>query len=83
MATRKMTFSVPENLAVQFLRLVPSRDRSHFVSEAMAARLAEPDLELIRSCEAANQALDVREIEKEFDGIPSTHTNPVTFDWRE
>src|ERR1017187_9549015 len=39
MAIRKMTFSVPEPLASQFLRIVASRDRSRFVSEALAARL--------------------------------------------
>jgi len=33
---RKMTFSVPEPLAVQFLHRVASRDRSRFVSEALA-----------------------------------------------
>lgn len=69
MAVRKMTFSVPESLAAQLLRKVASRDRSRFVSEALAARLAEQDQELIRACEAANEDLDVSEIEKEFDGI--------------
>jgi len=69
MAIRKMTFSVPEPLAVQFLRRVPSRDRSRFVSEALAARLQERDAALIRACEIANQDVDVAEIEREFDGI--------------
>ena len=69
MAMRKMTFSVPEPLAVQLLRRVASRDRSRFVSDALAARLKERDVELIRACEIANQDLDVAEIEKEFDGI--------------
>ena len=69
MATKKMTFSVPEPLAVQFLRRVASRDRSRFVSEALAARLEERDKDLIHACEIANQDLDVAEIEKEFDGI--------------
>ena len=52
---RKMTFSVPEPLAVQFLRKVASRERSRFVSEALAARLEERDAALIRACEIANQ----------------------------
>ena len=69
MAIRKMTFSVPEPLAAQFLRRVPSRDRSRFVSEAVAARLAERDLQLIHACDAANEDLEVAEIEKEFDGL--------------
>jgi hypothetical protein len=64
-----MTFSVPEPLAMQFLRKVPSRDRSRFVSEALSAHLAERDRKLIRACEVANQDLDVAEIEKDFDGI--------------
>ena len=76
MAVRKMTFSVPEPLATQFLRRVPSRDRSRFVSDALAARLKERDLELIRACEVANQDLDVAEIEKEFDGIRDEMAEP-------
>ncbi len=69
MAMKKMTFSVPEPLAMQLLRRVASRDRSRFVSEALAARLEARDVELIRACEIANQDLDVAEIEKELDGI--------------
>ena len=76
MATRKMTFSVPEPLAVRFLRGVASRDRSRFVSEAMAARLEERDVALIRACEIANQDLDVAEIEREFDGIGDQMAEP-------
>jgi hypothetical protein len=71
-----MTFSVPEPLASQLLRRVPSRDRSRFVSEALAARLAASDAELIRACEIANQELDVAEIEKEFDGIRDEMAEP-------
>ena len=76
MAVRKMTFSVPELLAAQFLRRVPSRDRSRFVSEALAARLEARDLDLIRACEIANQDQDVAEIEKEFDGIGDAMAEP-------
>ena len=73
---RKMTFSLPEPLAVQFLRRVASRDRSRFVSEALAGRLQDRDLELIRACDVANQGLDVFEIEKEFDGIRDEMAEP-------
>ena len=76
MATRKMTFSVPEPLALQLLRRVPSRNRSRFVSEAVAARLEEGEVALIRACEIANQDLDVAEIEKEFDGIDDAVAEP-------
>jgi len=73
---RKMTFSVPEALAVQFLRRVASRDRSRFVSEALAARLEERDAALIRACEIANQDVDVAEIEREFGGIQDHIAEP-------
>ena len=73
---RKMTFSVPEPLAAQFLRRVASRDRSRFVSEALAARLQERDVALIRACEIANQDLDVLGIEKELDGISDEMAEP-------
>ena len=76
MATRKLTFSVPEQLAAQFLRRVGSRDRSRFVSEALAARLEERDAALIRACEIANQDMDVAEIEKEFDGLGDEMAEP-------
>ena len=73
---RKMTFSVPEPLAVQLLRRVASRERSRFVSEAVAARLEERDAALVRACEIANQDRDVAEIEKEFDGIGDEMAEP-------
>ena len=76
MAIRKMTFSVQEPLAARFLRRVPSRDRSRFVSEALAARLEECDVQLIRACETANQDLEVAQIEKEFDGISDKMAEP-------
>jgi hypothetical protein len=76
MAMRKMTFSVPEPLALEFLRRVASRDRSRFVSEALAARLEERDLALVRACEIANQDLYVAELERDFDGIADAMAEP-------
>lgn len=76
MAVRKMTFSVQEPIAARLLRRVPSRDRSRFVSDALAAKLNECDLQLIRACEAANQDLDVAQIERELDGINDQIAEP-------
>ena len=76
MAIRKMTFSIPETLAVQFLRRVPSRDRSRFVSEALAARLEERDLALARACDIANQDPDVAEVERDFDALRDEMAEP-------
>ena len=73
---QKMTFSVPEPLAVELLRRVASRDRSRFVSEALEARLAVRDTALIRACEIANQGLDVAEIANDLDGISNGMAEP-------
>ena len=64
-----MTFSIPDALASSFARRVPARDRSRYVAEAIAEKLAERDKLLIRACEIANQDSDVREIEREFDEL--------------
>ena len=69
MATRKMTFTIPQNLATQFLRRVPTRDRSRYVTKAISARLQEHEEQMIKSCQAANENAGVLEIEKEWDGL--------------
>jgi len=46
------------------------------VSDALAAKLNECDLQLIRACEAANQDLDVAQIERELDGINDQIAEP-------
>lgn len=78
MASRKMTFTFPEDLASQFLRRVPPRDRSRYLAEALAEKLKERERQLIRSCEIANRAPDVLAIEREFDAIEDDPTEPWT-----
>jgi hypothetical protein len=69
MPSRKMTFSLPDELASSFTRRVPARDRSRYVAEAIADKLAEREKRLILACEIANQDPELREIEKEFDAL--------------
>jgi len=69
MASRKMTFSLPEELASSFTRRVPARDRSRYVADAIAEKLAEREKRLILACEIANQDPELREIEREFDAL--------------
>ena len=64
-----MTFTVPGELAQLLLRRVPSRERSAYVSEAIAAKLRQQEEELIRACEAANRDMDVAAIEQEWDSL--------------
>ena len=74
---RKMTFTVPEELAEQFVRRVPNRDRSRYVAEALAQKLNERDRRLIRACNAANQDPDVFAIERDMDAL----TDPIAEPW--
>lgn len=76
MAARKMTFSIPEDLAVAFLRSIPARDRSRYVAEALARRLNERNQELVHACDVANQDPDVLLIEREFDAIAADIAEP-------
>lgn len=78
MAARKMTFSLPEPLARELVRSVPARNRSRYVSEALAARLQAQDKALARACDAANASDDIRALEKEFDAISGDIAEPWT-----
>ncbi len=79
MASRKITFTLPEGLASSFLRRVPARDRSRYVADAIAEKLAEREKRLIQACEIANQDPDVREIEREFDAL----TDAMSESWED
>src|SRR5580704_15308762 len=78
MATRKMTFTLPEDLAVQFVRRVPARERSRYLAEALSEKLTARDRLLIESCRTANNDSEVRAIEKEFDAITDEAVEPWT-----
>jgi len=72
MASRKMTFTIPQDLATQFLRRVPARDRSRYVTEAIAASLRAREEQMIQSCQVANHDPDVLAIEREWDALEPT-----------
>jgi hypothetical protein len=76
MASRKMTFTLPDELASSFTRRVPARDRSRYVADAIAAKLADREKRLILACEIANQDPEVREIEQEFDALTDAMPEP-------
>ncbi len=71
-----MTFTLPDDLAEQFVKKVAARHRSHYLAEALAQKLQERDRRLIRSCEVANRNPDVQAIEKEFDGLSEEIREP-------
>ena len=69
MPSRKLTFTLPQDLAVEFLRRVPASRRSQYVATAIADKLRERETQLVRACEAANNSTDVRAIETSFDAL--------------
>jgi hypothetical protein len=69
MASGKLTFTLPQDLAAEFLRRVPAPTRSQYVAAAIAAKLREREEQLVRACEAANHSTDVRELEASFDAL--------------
>jgi hypothetical protein len=76
MASQKVTFSLPKVLVTQFARLVPPRQRSRYVAEALAWKLKERDRLLARACEIANRSRAARILEREFDGLADEITEP-------
>jgi hypothetical protein len=76
MAARKMTFSLPEPLALELLKSVSPRDGYRYVAEALMARLQTQNDGLARACELANQSQDILSIEREFDAISSNIAEP-------
>ncbi len=78
MASRKMTFTFPEELAQRFVRRVPARVRSQYLAAALAEKLAERERNLIRACEIANEDSDVAVVERELDSLPDEVSEPWT-----
>jgi hypothetical protein len=64
-----MTFTLPQDLADEFLRRVPGNHRSQYVAAAISAKLREREERLIRACEIANGSADVLEIEISMDAL--------------
>ena len=71
-----MTFTLPDDLASSFTRRVPARERSRYVADAIADKLADREKRLIQACELANQDSQVREIELDFDALTDAMPEP-------
>ncbi len=78
MASRKMTFTLPEEIADQLLKRVPARDRSRYVSDAIAQKLRDREKRLIRACEIANSDPEVQQIEQDWEALPDETAEPWT-----
>jgi len=78
MASRKMTFTLPSQLAERFVKNVPARERSKYLSQALAEKLAAREKRFIRACEIANEDAETLTIEKEFGDLPDETIEPWT-----
>jgi metal-responsive CopG/Arc/MetJ family transcriptional regulator len=76
MASRKMTFSIPEKLAVELTKRVPARGRSSYVAKALVEKLRERDRLLVRAAAIANRSRAARQVEKEMDAITDELMEP-------
>ena len=76
MAVRKMTFSLPADLANRLVKRVPAHERSRFLTQVLEKSLREDDESLIRSCLSANEDPDVKAIEREWDEIRDAIEEP-------
>lgn len=76
MASRKMTFTLPEEVAAELLHRVASRDRSSYVTQAITAKLREREERLIQACQAANIDPDVEAIEAEWETLSDAIPEP-------
>jgi metal-responsive CopG/Arc/MetJ family transcriptional regulator len=70
MAMRKMTFTIPEELALMLTRRVAPSSRSRYVSEAIQASLRQRDEMIKAACLAANDDPETRQIQADFDALP-------------
>jgi hypothetical protein len=78
MASRKMTFTLPEQLADRFVKRVPARERSKYLSQALSEKLAAREKRFVRACEVANQDAEALVIEQEFADMPDQTTESWT-----
>jgi metal-responsive CopG/Arc/MetJ family transcriptional regulator len=76
MATRKITVSIPADVADRFLKQVPARRRSQYVTAAIAQSLAMREKRLTRACDMANQVSDSPTIEGEWEQMQDRIEEP-------
>ncbi len=73
-----MTFTIPDDLAGQFLKRVQARERSRYVAEAIRTKLREREQQLIHACDIANADADVLVLEQDFGRLSDDIVEPWT-----
>jgi len=82
---RKMTFTIPDEIATPFLREVPAARRSEVVAEALKRTLAsrktkqEQDAELVAACDAVNADPELNALMDDWQAA----SDPIEEPWNE
>jgi hypothetical protein len=79
MAIRKMTFTIPDDVATPFLRAVPSTRRSKFVADALRKSLKEREEALVAACDAVNADSALNNVVDEWQAV----SDPISEPWDE
>jgi hypothetical protein len=79
MAMRKMTFTIPDEVAASFLHVIPSARRSKFVADALRKSLKEREDALIAACDAVNADPALNALVDEWQAV----TDPIEEPWDE
>lgn len=77
MATRKMTFTIPDEIAAPFLKAVPATCRSRFVADALRKTLQEREQALIAVCDAVNADPQLNELINDWQMV----NDPIEEPW--
>jgi hypothetical protein len=79
MAMRKMTFTIPDEVATPFLRAVPSARRSKFVADALRKTLTDREAALIAACDAVNADPELNALIDDWQAV----IDPILEPWDE
>jgi len=79
MAMRKMTFTIPNEVARLFLLAVPSTRRSKFVADALRRTLKDQEDALIAACDAVNTDPTLNALVDEWQAV----NDPIEEPWDE
>jgi len=72
----RQTFTLPEAVFERFASLVPEGKRSALVAELLEQEAARREKALVEACLAANQDIELTTVERDFQALEDTVTQP-------
>ena len=80
MASRQMTFSIPDEVAEQFTREIAEPEQSRFVADLLKRKLRErgwTEAELIAACQAVNADEELNQLVDDWQAV----NDPIEEPW--